>query len=122
MPTFNNSALTSFPKPQKRKKKKGNYSGLRFAKSPRIDNPKYKAWIISLPCLITRRPGPNDPHHVPKKGHAAEGQKTDDTRCIPLCHRLHVELHTIGRDTFAAKYGLDYEAIIERLNKLWEEK
>lgn len=119
MPISNNSAITSFPKPKKKKKKKKSASWQKFAKPQRIENKAYKDWIVSLPCLVTRRPGPSDPHHVPQRGHGAKSQKADDMRCIPLCHEKHVELHQVGRDTFSERYSLDYEPVIERLNKLW---
>lgn len=95
-------------------------TSLKFPKPITKKNPKYKKWISSLPCLITQRPPPNDPHHVPLKGHGSKGAKTDDTRCIPLAHHLHVEAHNIGRDSFAKKYGIDYEYVIGRLNKIYE--
>lgn len=62
-----------------------------------------------------------DPHHVPLKGHGKKGGKTDDTRAIPLRHDKHVETHNMGRESFAKKYGLDYELLIAQLNKKWEE-
>ena len=101
--------MALFPKPGKKKKKK------------RETDDDYIEWIKSLKCCITRSPSP-DPHHVNEAGHGAVASKTNDSRAVPLAHRLHQELHSIGQHTFARKYGLDYEATIEALNKLYEEQ
>lgn len=88
-------------------------------------NKPYRMWIASLPCCVSGYKHPselNDPHHVPLDGHGAKGSKTDDTRCIPLRHDLHVEAHNSGKISFAEKYGLDYELLIAAYNRLWEEK
>ena len=50
------------------------------------------------------------------------GTKCSDLRAIPLSHRLHQELHNIGQQTFALKYNLDYEAIIDELNRRYHEQ
>jgi hypothetical protein len=87
-------------------------------KTKQQPNKKYKEWIKTLGCLICRRP--SEPHHQPKKGHGAKGKKTDDLRCLPLCHLHHMELHQQGRETFASKHDLNYEEVIDRLNRAWE--
>lgn len=88
-----------------------------FPKPTTIRDKQYKTWIRQLPCLCCGRP--SDPHHVPEKGHGSKGAKTSDRRCIPLCSTHHKETHNSGRETFAAKYGIDYEPIIERLNQIY---
>jgi len=94
---------------------------VKFPKPTKVRNKAYVNWIRSLPCLITRSERGVDPHHCPKKGHGSTSSKTDDTRCIPLRHDLHVELHQTGKETFSRKYELDYEDVVSRLNKIWEE-
>ena len=84
------------------------------------DSP-YKKWIKGLSCVISCRPDP-DPHHVNERGHGKMAGKCDDSRLIPLNHEYHVELHNIGRDTFEKKYGLDYELIIETLNRTYTQE
>lgn len=100
--------MALFPKPKKKSKKK------------RETDDDYIKWIRSLSCCITGKPLP-DPHHINEAGHGAMGSKAIDRRAIPLSHPLHQELHSIGQHTFAKKYDLDYEAIIEALNQLYEE-
>lgn len=92
-----------------------------------IKDPKYLAWIESLCCMLCGLPdrgckkAGSDAHHIPLKGHGSMSGKTDDTRAVPLCNEQHREYHQIGRDTFAEKYNLNYEAIISGLNQLYEE-
>ncbi len=64
--------------------------------------PDYKAWIATLPCLVTGG-WPVDPAHVRSRGAAG----SDYANIVPLTHRLHRELHDMGRRTFEAKYGVD---------------
>ena len=90
-----------------------------FPKQKRIVNEEYKIWIRSLPCFITGRQA--EAHHCSKTGHGSMGSKTDDTRCIPLSHEKHTELHQSGAITFAKKYNLNYENIIKQLNQIWED-
>jgi len=92
-------------------------------KEKRIEDPAYIAWIKTISCLIGKCPvhsTQSDPHHVNKKGHGSMASRTDDTRAIPLCNHHHREFHQIGRDSFAKKHSIDYEILIEALNKCWE--
>jgi len=97
-------------------------------KPKRIEDPDYLEWIESLSCMLCGRAGAgfkegkSDAHHIPPKGHGTMAGKCDDKRAVPLCNDQHREYHQIGRDTFADKYGLAYEAIIEGLNALYEEQ
>jgi len=89
-----------------------------FPKPTRIKDKPYIEWIKKLRCCVNGKPDP-DPHHVNDK--SGGSAKFNDRRAIPLNHPLHVELHNIGAETFAARYGLDYEAIIEELNRRYDE-
>jgi len=80
---------------------------------------KYLRFIASLSCVICGRL-PAIYHHVHKKGCVCKGIKPDDTRTIALCDTHHKETHQIGRDTFAAKYDLDYDVLIEAYNAYYE--
>lgn len=93
-----------------------------LVKSKRVKDPAYIKYIYSVPCIACLVSGDynlSEPHHVNKKGHGSMGSKTDDSRAIPLCRPHHTEIHLIGRDTFALKYSLDYEHIIESLNNIY---
>ena len=75
--------------------------GARF--KGRRDDP-YRAYIRGLPCLIgVLCLGPVEAHHVRTRG--AGG--ADRANLIPLCGRHHAEWHTIGRQSFQRRWGLD---------------
>jgi hypothetical protein len=80
---------------------------------------KYKNFIEACPCLVCQRPAPSAAHHWHRKGHGAKGMKAPDERQIPLCGSHHREFHDHGRETFANKYDIDIEYVIERLTAVW---
>lgn len=91
-------------------------------KRKRVVDKNYLNFIRSLPCLICLSEGrtsSSEPHHIPEKGNGGVGIKTDDNRAINLCHEHHLEFHQHGRNTFAEKYGIDYEKTILRLNVIY---
>jgi hypothetical protein len=47
------------------------------------------------------------------------GQKSSGYTCIPLTHGEHMELHRIGPRQFQAKYGIDFDVVIEGLFTEW---
>lgn len=79
----------------------------------------YLAYIRSQPCLLAGRSwfgrnggehvhrcnSPSDPHHVKTKGAGGHDRDT-----VPLCRAAHTEVHTIGTQSFATRYGLDWTA------------
>lgn len=94
-------------------------------KQKRGHNKKYIEWIRGLTCMVCAAPSPSDPHHWTKKGHGGMGTKCPDTRCIPLCHKHHHYVHSMGRMTFMHDFGYseeDIEHLIFVLNIKWEQK
>lgn len=74
----------------------------------------YDAWDAHRPtCNGT----PCEAHHVRKGTQAGLSRKPPASRTVPLCASGHREYHTIGHDTFCAKYGLDLEAHLLRINR-----
>lgn len=60
---------------------------------------RHLALIRRLPCCITGRPGPNDPHHIksgPAKIERGTGRKATDRWAIPLSRDAHNEVESIG--------------------------
>lgn len=55
-------------------------------------------------------------HHVYDGVQGGTALKPDDSRTVPLCQSAHEEFHRIGKQSFEAKYGLDLEAHIRRIN------
>ena len=100
-------------------------------KQRRIHDNKYLDWIRGCPCIVclieskglmNTADNISEPHHVSIKNCGAMGSKTDDSRTIPLCHKHHMLAHSIGRDTFEKTYGLDYEYLIKKFNRIYKEK
>ena len=86
-------------------------------------NPDYRSFVRKHPCCVC---GSRDTvcHHEPKKGHSVMGGKVSDKRGVPLCLTHHTGdygRHTLGRDRFHLVFEVDFEEIIESLNKEWEE-
>ncbi len=81
----------------------------------RIDDPAYLRWIRSLACMIGNRDcrGSSDPHHVGHYGQA----RSNDHKAVPLCRVHHDEAERINDGPFEEKYGVSFEAAIERLNE-----
>ena len=79
-----------------------------------IRDPKYRAWIRTLPCAVcgTRR-GIQCAH----TGDHGLGQKASDRRSIPLCVRCHEDYGRVGRRQFETMHELDIEVLILRLNE-----
>lgn len=87
---------------------------------PKRRDPKYLAWIKTLPCCITRQHTGSwvktrdgwvevhvDPAHVIGRGAAGY----DRGNVVPLARHLHNEYDGRGHDTFEAKYRCDMAAL-----------
>jgi len=86
-----------------------------FPKSKTPRDKHFLKWIDSQPCIVRGCRRQSTHHHQPERGHGSRGLKCSDYRAIPMCSGgHHEELHQIGRDSFAAKYHVDYELIIVR--------
>jgi hypothetical protein len=79
-----------------------------------IRDPKFRAWIRTLPCVVCGRVYGVECAHT---GDHGMGQKASDRRGIPLCRRCHDEYGCIGRRNFETLHELDIEALILRLNQ-----
>jgi hypothetical protein len=88
-----------------------------FFKEKTSRDKAYLKWIDTLPCIVKGCVTNATHHHVETGG---KGFKCSDYRTIPLCYPHHFQLHRIGRHSFAALYGINYEKELIRLNALWE--
>ena len=52
------------------------------------------------------------PHHDLSRG--ASGANKD---AVPLCQEHHSEVHTIGRETFQERYGVDLRAVAAAIHE-----
>ncbi len=82
-----------------------------------IRNPKYLAWIRTLPCIICGRTGRIEAAHTGPHGIA---QKSSDTSAVPLCSRHHRtgrdSYHKLGARAFERHHDIDLRLIVARLN------
>lgn len=97
------------PKPGKKKKSKPKNI---------VRDKEYLEFIRSQPCLITGQLA--EPHHVDIDKSSGMGIKCSDLYTIPLNNEKHTEAHTIGKYTFAKKYGIDYTYEISRLQQKYK--
>jgi hypothetical protein len=97
---------------------------------------KHLALIRQLPCCLTGRRAPSDPHHL-LEGLAHErgvGRKATDRWALPVCRAKHDEIHRMGSRkewAFFRDHGiadpLEFAAALwrvtgdlERMRKVWE--
>jgi hypothetical protein len=86
------------------------------ARQTPVRSEAYKKWIRTLPSVVSGM-SPCEACHTGVDG--GTGLKASDLSCLPLTAEEHAEYHRGGKLTFAAKYGLDAEAEVERLNAEW---
>lgn len=79
---------------------------------------KYLDYIRQMPCKICGYPA--EPHHIRSTGDGL-GQKPDDRRTIPLCRLHHAEAHAWGDKTFQERHDINYEEIMNKLGRYYEE-
>lgn len=95
----------------------------RHAKRGVVSDPAYREWILPMRCLACERKqvqqtSPTEGHHVDKP--------RNDRRMLPLCGEQHHRLSPVsvhgggGRRRFEARFGIDFEVEIQRLNALYE--
>ena len=103
------------PAPSRRRTRSAFYRG------PSRDA-AYLGWIRSLRCCACGRAPRSEAAHVGRDG--GKGIKANDYSAIPLCHRCHrtgAYSYHAGKQTFAAMYCLDYDALVQKYNAIWEQ-
>lgn len=78
----------------------------------RENRPTYRAWVATLPCIVTRRHGVQVAHLStanPAVGHFGRGkaQKADDTWCLPLAPAEHTAQHAMNEIEYWRQHGID---------------
>lgn len=85
-------------------------------KPKRIINKELLEKVRNQPCIISDcRKFPSDPAHVISVG---AGGHDIENNVTPLCHKHHVEQHTIGILTFTKKYP-DFRKWLEKYDR-WD--
>lgn len=59
-----------------------------------LRDPDHLSFVREFPCAACSAPAPSQAHHFGPRG---MGEKTDDTRTVPLCGACHDGFHTTGR-------------------------
>ncbi len=81
-------------------------------KTKRYENPEYRAWIKTKPCLVCS--GDSLAHHWITV--AAGGS---DLTCVPLCPDHHTlggdSFHRLGRDTFCKRHNIHIDKVFIEL-------
>jgi hypothetical protein len=85
--------------------------------APPVRNPRYLAWIRTLPCVVCGATRGIEASHTGPHG---LGQKSPDSSAIPLCARHHRtgkdSYHKLGPRKFAEAHNVDIPAVVSRLN------
>lgn len=90
-----------------------NFPHLAIPFKPREIDEDYLDFIRGEPCIVTRQHGV-DPAHTHTVGSGGS-----DYDALPLKRDLHTEQHK-GFDTFAEKYRLNYQELIQKHNDKYE--
>jgi len=80
-------------------------------------DPRYLAWIRTLPCVVCGSSRGIEASHTGPRG---LGQKSPDSSAIPLCFNHHrtgrESYHKLGARRFAEVHNLDIPRLVQRLN------
>ena len=69
-------------------------------KNKPLRDPAWLETVRDMPCVLTGKPGPNDPAHL-RYGHGGGmGVKPPDNRVLPLSRELHAQQHRVGEVRF----------------------
>jgi hypothetical protein len=117
-----NSTLPVSAAPLKRKKpvKKRNEARIKKRKTDAFGEGK-AAFVRSFACAVSTIGVAHsvfDKHAAHIKSRGAGGSSK---HLIPLCGKHHAEQHAIGIKSFAAKYGLDLEALAAKYEVYWQD-
>lgn len=80
-------------------------------KTPKIRSAKHRKFVSEQPCMITGYQDEGvDPHHLLRSGGKSMGTKACDSKCIPLMHKYHMELHANGDEVlYLDLMGIGYD-------------
>lgn len=86
-----------------------------------VRDPRYLAWIRTLPCSACGVAGQSQAAHTGLDG--GMGMKASDSSCIPLCADCHTmgpkAYHRLGKRAFEKHWGIRCATVAKRLWKEW---
>ena len=78
---------------------------------------KYKAWIRTLPSILTGKT-PCEACHTGTDG--GMRMKASDFSCVPMTRKEHIEYHATSRAAMERKYGVSFAGACAALRAEWE--
>ena len=81
----------------------------------RSRDPKYLAWIRTLPCMVCLDETTTEAHHEPPKGMG--GGRSTDYDAVPLCGAHHRARHGTGSSDMPS--AEDMKRAADKLRRLW---
>lgn len=74
-------------------------------------------FVAALPCVV----GLFCDYSQPRENHHIRARRTSDhTVIVPLCARHHRQVHVYGRESFAARWGIDWEQEAALTEQRWQ--
>lgn len=72
-----------------------------------LRDPAWLKAVREMPCVLTGKPGPNDPAHIRYGLGGGMGMKPPDNRVLPLSPEFHLQQHSIGERRFWMIHMMD---------------
>lgn len=92
---------------------------LKFDKMKPIRDPKYLAFIRTLPCCACKTTLNIVVHHFGRRGISI---KAGDDKTVPLCWNCHKIVHDRGRKEFEWGWSINFKEIADALYELYKGK
>lgn len=90
-------------------------------KKKRVEDPEYRRWIMTQPCLICGSTRCVEAAHTGPHG---IGIKSDDKTCLPLCRICHrtgpQSYHKLGPRAFERAHRVSLTIEMQKRNDAWE--
>jgi hypothetical protein len=85
-------------------------------------DPRYRAWIRTLPCAVCGARWRVEAAHTGYDGGMA--QKSSDYSCVPLCRNCHTAggeaYHRVGRREFEMLHSINLGGLARSLKAAWD--
>jgi|JI10StandDraft_1071094.scaffolds.fasta_scaffold234962_3 hypothetical protein len=112
------------------RRRKAARSGIE--RSVRREYPSHLKWLRGCECAVAGKAGhiclgKIEAAHIRRGTSGGTSLKPADYHAVPLCSSAHAEQHTIGEQSFDAKYSVNLNALADALAKAsphrwrWEE-
>ena len=94
---------------------------MKFRRREGFRSSEYLAFVSGKPCIVHGSPG--EAHHYGDMTDGrGTGHKASDQKLVPVCHACHREVEKLGRKKFESRYGVDFDAVSQRLHELFDER